>query len=101
MCVYLQYISEDVMAHYIPMIDTFLNVTKLCHGSSKQEYRIYTFRVCGLVKKNQGSHNREGEIRVHIIVKGKTLGVSGIMKKDSGLWNCEEELRFGELWRKN
>jgi len=95
--VYLQYISEDVMAHYIPMIDTFLNVTKLCHGSSKQEYRIYTFRVCGLVKKNQGSHNREGEIRVHIIVKGKTLGVSGIMKKDSGLWNCQEELRSGEL----
>jgi hypothetical protein len=75
MCVYLQYISEDVMAHYIPMIDTFLNVTKLCHGSSKQEYRIYTFRVCGLVKKNQGSHNGEGEIRVHIIVKGKTLGL--------------------------
>jgi hypothetical protein len=71
----LQYITEDVMAQYIPMIDTFLNVTKLCHGSSKQEYRIYTFRVCGLVKKNQGSHNGEGEIRVHIIVKGKTLGL--------------------------
>jgi len=28
-------------------------------------------RVCGLVKKNQGSHNGEGKIRVHILVKGK------------------------------
>jgi hypothetical protein len=31
---------EDVMAQYIPIIDTFLNVTKLPHESSKQEYRI-------------------------------------------------------------
>jgi hypothetical protein len=40
------------------------------------------------VNKNQGSHNGEGKIRVHIIVKGK----------NQGFWNHEEKLRFvGEL----
>lgn len=39
----LQYNNEDVVPQYTNIIDTFLNITKLCNALSKQETLFQPF----------------------------------------------------------